>query len=78
MRCRKHIRVLEASGMVARHGKGRGHILSINPGSLDEIDGWIERNAGLLGTAGRRSRFPKISERAPAVAELAPVAILLA
>ena len=39
----KHIRVLEASGVVARHRKGREHILSINTRSLDEIDGWIVR-----------------------------------
>jgi len=39
----KHIRVLEASGVVERHKKGRDHILSINTRSLDEIDGWIER-----------------------------------
>jgi len=34
--------VLEASGVVQRHRKGRDHILSINVRSLDEIDGWIE------------------------------------
>jgi DNA-binding transcriptional ArsR family regulator len=39
----KHIRVLEASGMVARHRKGRDHVLSINTRSLDEVDGWIAR-----------------------------------
>lgn len=39
----KHIRVLEASGVVERHRKGREHILSINTRSLDEVDGWIER-----------------------------------
>jgi DNA-binding transcriptional ArsR family regulator len=39
----KHIRVLEASGVVERHRKGRDHILSINTGSLDEVDDWIER-----------------------------------
>ena len=39
----KHIRVLEASGVVERHRKGRDHILSINTRSLDEIDGWIVR-----------------------------------
>jgi DNA-binding transcriptional ArsR family regulator len=39
----KHIRVLEASGVVERHKKGRDHILSINPRSLDEVDGWIVR-----------------------------------
>ena len=39
----KHIRVLEASGVVERHRKGRDHILSINTHSLDEVDGWIKR-----------------------------------
>jgi DNA-binding transcriptional ArsR family regulator len=39
----KHIRVLEASGVVARRRQGRDHILSINARSLDEVDGWIER-----------------------------------
>jgi DNA-binding transcriptional ArsR family regulator len=39
----KHIRVLEASGVVARRRQGRDHILSINTRSLDEIDGWIAR-----------------------------------
>jgi DNA-binding transcriptional ArsR family regulator len=39
----KHIRVLEASGLIERHKKGRDHFLSINTRSLDEIDGWIER-----------------------------------
>src|SRR6201997_2894598 len=39
----KHIRVLEASGVVERHRRGRDHILSINTRSLDEVDGWIER-----------------------------------
>ena len=39
----KHIRVLEASGVVERHRNGRDHVLSINTRSLDEVDGWIER-----------------------------------
>ena len=39
----KHIRVLEASGVVERRRRGRDHILSINARSLDEVDGWIER-----------------------------------
>ena len=39
----KHIRVLEASGLIERHKKGREHFLSINARSLDEVDGWIER-----------------------------------
>jgi DNA-binding transcriptional ArsR family regulator len=38
----KHIRVLEASGVVARRRHGRDHILSINARSLDEVDGWID------------------------------------
>ena len=38
----KHIRVLEASGVVERRKQGRDHILSINPRSLDEVDGWID------------------------------------
>ena len=39
----KHIRVLEASGVIERHRKGRDHILSVNTRSLDEVDGWIDR-----------------------------------
>ena len=39
----KHIRVLEASGVVERHRKGRDHILSVNTHSLDEVDFWIGR-----------------------------------
>ncbi len=39
----KHIRVLELSGVVERHRKGRDHVLSINTRSLDEIEGWIGR-----------------------------------
>jgi DNA-binding transcriptional ArsR family regulator len=39
----KHIRVLEETGVVERHRKGRDHILSINTRSLDEVDGWIGR-----------------------------------
>ncbi len=38
----KHIRVLELSGVIARHRRGRDHILTINTHSLDEIDGWID------------------------------------
>ena len=38
----KHIRVLEASGVIERQRKGRDHILSINTRSLDEVDGWID------------------------------------
>jgi DNA-binding transcriptional ArsR family regulator len=37
----KHIRVLEASGLIVREKVGRDHFLSINPHSLDEVDAWI-------------------------------------
>ena len=39
----KHIRVLEASGLIERQKRGRDHFLSINTRSLDEVDGWIEQ-----------------------------------
>jgi DNA-binding transcriptional ArsR family regulator len=39
----KHIRVLEASGVVERRRDGRDHFLSINAHSLDEVDRWIGR-----------------------------------
>jgi DNA-binding transcriptional ArsR family regulator len=39
----KHIRVLEASGVVERRKSGRDHILSVNTRSLDEVDVWIAR-----------------------------------
>lgn len=42
----KHIRVLEASGVIERQKKGRDHILSINTRSLDEVDGWIDQTRG--------------------------------
>lgn len=42
----KHIRILEASGVIERQKKGRDHILSINTRSLDEVDGWIEQTRG--------------------------------
>src|SRR6201987_835524 len=71
----KHIRVLEASGVVERHRKGRDHILSINTRSLDEVDGWIERTRGywerrvealeglLLGTKKDHKSGPKDRKR---------------
>jgi len=45
----KHIRVLEASGVIERRRQGRDHILSINPHSLDEVDGWIETTRRFWG-----------------------------
>lgn len=39
----KHIRVLERARLVRRRRKGREHILSIDPGPLDEAAEWIDR-----------------------------------
>jgi DNA-binding transcriptional ArsR family regulator len=38
----KHIRVLEAATLVRRRRDGREHLLSLNPGALDEAARWIE------------------------------------
>jgi DNA-binding transcriptional ArsR family regulator len=38
----KHIRVLEAADLVRRRRDGREHLLSLNPGALDEAARWIE------------------------------------
>lgn len=38
----KHIRMLERAGLVSRRIEGREHVLSIRPGSLDAVAGWIE------------------------------------
>ncbi len=35
--------MLEAGVVVGRRRQGRDTVLSINTGSLDEVDGWIER-----------------------------------
>jgi DNA-binding transcriptional ArsR family regulator len=38
----KHIRVLEAAGLVRRRVRGREHILSLDAVPLGEAAGWIE------------------------------------
>jgi DNA-binding transcriptional ArsR family regulator len=38
----KHIRMLERAGLVRRRIDGREHILSFQPGPLDEVTGWVE------------------------------------
>ena len=38
----KHIRALERARLVGRRREGREHILSFNPGPLDELAAWIE------------------------------------
>ena len=42
----KHIRILERARLVRRKREGREHILSIDPGPLDEAAEWIERQRG--------------------------------
>ncbi len=39
----KHIRLLERAGLVRRRIAGRDHFLSLDPGPMDEIAAWIER-----------------------------------
>ena len=43
----KHIRVLEGADLVRRRRAGREHVLSINPGPLDEATAWIESRRAL-------------------------------
>lgn len=43
----KHIRMLERAKLVRRRRDGREHILSLNPGSLDEAAAWIEGQRSL-------------------------------
>ena len=38
----KHIQVLERAHLVRRRRAGREHVLSFNPGALDEAANWIE------------------------------------
>lgn len=38
----KHIRMLERARLVQRRRAGREHLLSLNPGPLDEAAAWIE------------------------------------
>ena len=50
----KHIRMLERAELVRRRREGREHILTLNPGPLDEAAEWIEGQRNLwkfrLGT----------------------------
>src|SRR5678816_1062053 len=50
----KHIQMLERAELVRRRREGREHILSLNPGPLDEAAEWIEGQRNLwkfrLGT----------------------------
>jgi DNA-binding transcriptional ArsR family regulator len=37
----KHLRALEEAELVSRRRVGREHLLSLNPGRLDEVGAWI-------------------------------------
>ncbi len=43
----KHIRMLERGQLIRRRREGREHILTLNPGGLDEAAQWIEAQRGL-------------------------------
>ena len=43
----KHIRMLERAELVRRRVRGRDHILTLNPGGLDEAAKWIEDQRAL-------------------------------
>jgi DNA-binding transcriptional ArsR family regulator len=39
----KHLKVLESAGVVVRTVEGRTHLLTLNPGALDEAVEWFDR-----------------------------------
>ena len=43
----KHIQMLERAELVRRRREGREHILSLNPGPLDEAAEWMEAQRAL-------------------------------
>lgn len=43
----KHIRMLERARLVRRRVEGREHILTLTPGPLDEVAGWVEQQKRL-------------------------------
>jgi DNA-binding transcriptional ArsR family regulator len=43
----KHLKVLEASGLLRRQIEGRTHRLRLDPRPLDEATRWIERHRAL-------------------------------
>lgn len=48
----KHIRVLEASGMVSRRKVGRTNYLAIDRGPLRRMQAWVEQFHPFWGTEG--------------------------
>ena len=47
----KHVRMLERAGLVARTVNGREHLLTLNPGPMDEAARWIEHHRRFWGAS---------------------------
>jgi DNA-binding transcriptional ArsR family regulator len=45
----KHLRVLEATGVITREVEGRTHRLSLNPNAMSEAADWMDRQRALWG-----------------------------
>jgi DNA-binding transcriptional ArsR family regulator len=45
----KHLKVLEETGVVSRVVEGRTHVLSLQPGVLDEAAEWMDRQRAIWG-----------------------------
>jgi len=43
----KHIRILERAGLVRRRRAGREHLLSLNPGPLEDALNWMQEHHAL-------------------------------
>jgi DNA-binding transcriptional ArsR family regulator len=62
----KHLRVLEDARLVTRRVAGREHLISLNPGALDEAAKWIEGQRGLWAwQLGRLDAALETMEPAP-------------
>ena len=45
----KHLKVLEETGVVSRSIEGRTHVLSLQPGVLEEAAEWMDRQRAIWG-----------------------------
>ena len=57
----RHLRVLEDSGLVRSHKKGRVRTVHIEAGPLAEAEGWLQRQRALW--EGRLDRLGAIAEQ---------------
>ena len=57
----RHLRVLEDSGLVRSHKKGRVRTVHIEAGPLAEAEGWLQRQRALW--EGRFDRLGAIAEQ---------------